>query len=466
MIFSSITFLYYFLPFALILYFAVPYKLKNTALLLLSLIFYAWGEPRYVLLMTLSIICGYVFGILIERFRDGKLSKLFATVSIAISLSFLLFFKYCDFFIDNFNMLTGSSLSFLRLALPIGISFYTFQIISYTADIYRKKTKAQKNIINLAVYISLFPQLIAGPIVRYTDIEVQLIKRTHTLQKISSGIRLFVIGLSKKILIANALGELCGVYHASQEKSLLFCWIYAIAYALQVYFDFSGYSDMAIGLGRIFGFNFCKNFNYPYISESISEFWRRWHISLGSWFKDYVYIPLGGNRVSNFKHIRNILIVWALTGFWHGASWNFIIWGLYFSIFLIAEKFLFKDFLKNHKIIGHVYVFIVVLISFVIFSFTNMKDAVACIYGMFLFVKEPIITSEHMYYIRSFIGVLFIAIAGAFPILPTIYEKLKQTNYGSKVLVIAEPVGLVFLILLCTSYLVDGSFNPFLYFRF
>lgn len=466
MIFSSITFLYYFLPCALAIYFAVPKKLKNTALLLSSLVFYTWGEPKYVLIMVLSIICGYIFGLLIERFQNKNLSKAFMIISIVISLSFLLFFKYCDFFIENFSAVIGISLPLLGITLPVGISFYTFQIISYTVDVYRKNAKAQRNIIDLAAYVSLFPQLIAGPIVRYTDIEKQLRDRTHTIGKISSGIRLFVIGLSKKILIANSLGELCGVYQTSQEKSVLFCWIYAIAYSLHVYFDFSGYSDMAIGLGRIFGFDFCANFHYPYISKSISEFWRRWHISLGSWFKDYVYIPLGGNRTSKIKQFRNILIVWILTGLWHGAAWNFIIWGLYFAVFLVIEKFFFAGFLKNHSVIGHLYVILTVLISFVIFSFTDIKDAGECIFGMIGFSGNPIITSEHSYYIRSFGFVLIIAVIGAIPILPNIYERLSQTNYGSKALVISEPIMLVFLTLLCTSYLVDGSFNPFLYFRF
>ncbi len=469
MIFSSITFLYYFLPCVIVLYFAVPKKLKNTALLISSLVFYAWGEPKYVMLMALSIICGYVLGLLIERFQGRKLSKAFMIMSVAISLSFLLFFKYCNFFIENFNAVMGISLPLLEITLPVGISFYTFQIISYTVDVYRKNAKAQRNIIDLAAYISLFPQLIAGPIVRYTDIEMQLRVRTHTIEKISSGIRLFVIGLSKKILLANSLGELCEYYQNSQEQSILFCWIYAIAYSLQVYFDFSGYSDMAIGLGRILGFDFCANFNYPFISKSISEFWRRWHISLGSWFRDYVYIPLGGNRTSKIKHLRNIFIVWLLTGLWHGAAWNFIIWGLYFAVFLVAEKFLFKNFLKNHEIISRVYVTLTVLISFVIFSFTNIKDAGECILGMFGFNGNPIITPEHNYYIRSFGFTLLIAVIGAIPILPNIYKALSKTKFGSKALAVFElfePIALAILLLLCTSYLVDGSFNPFLYFRF
>lgn len=462
MVFSSITFLYYFLPPVVLLYFLVPAKLKNIILLISSFIFYAWGEPRYVILMAIDIILSYISGLLIERFHGKPLSKIFLIISISICLSFLIFFKYSDFLLENLSKATGVKMPTLNVSLPIGISFYTFQIISYEIDVYRKSANAQRNIIDLAAYISLFPQLVAGPIVRYTDIENQLKKRCHTIENIALGIKLFIIGLSKKILIANTLGELFGAYSASYQHSIIFSWISAVSYALQIYFDFSGYSDMAIGIGKIFGFDFCKNFNYPYISKSITEFWRRWHISLGSWFRDYVYIPLGGNRTGKIKWLRNILIVWLLTGLWHGASWNFVIWGLYFAVFLIIEKLFLVRFLDKHKILSHIYVILTVLISFVIFSSEDIKNTVRQLIEMFGFNKVPIITAEHSYYIRSYFVVLVIAIIGATPFPKWILKKISIT----KAAVIIEPVILALLILLCTSYIVDGSFNPFLYFRF
>ena len=338
MLFSSIPFLYYFLPCVLLLYFLAPKRLKNAVLLLASLVFYAWGEPIYVLLMAGSIASGYVLGLLIEKFRAMPLGKLFLIVSVAISLGLLGYFKYVDFFISNFNAVFGLSVPLLRIALPIGISFYTFQLLSYTIDVYRGTVAAQRNFITLAAYIAMFPQLIAGPIVRYSDVAAQLKSRTHSFEKIALGIRRFILGLAKKILIANALGELCDIFRVSGDQSVLFYWLYAIAFTLHIYFDFSGYSDMAIGLGKVFGFDFPENFRFPYISASITEFWRRWHISLGSWFRDYVYIPLGGNRVGKAKWLRNILVVWLLTGFWHGAAWNFIVWGLLFAVLLVVEK--------------------------------------------------------------------------------------------------------------------------------
>jgi len=338
MLFSSIPFLYYFFPVVIILYLIAPgLQLKNTVLLITSLVFYAWGEPLYVFLMILSIVSGYVFGLLIEKYRGKGAAKLFLMLSLVVSLGSLGYFKYADFFIANFNAATGLSVPLLRIALPIGISFYTFQLLSYVIDVYRGNTRAQKNFISLATYISLFPQLIAGPIVRYTDIERQLGDRSISIDKAALGLRRFVIGLGKKILIANQMGELCSIFRESGDKSIAFYWLYAIAFTIQIYFDFSGYSDMAIGLGKILGFDFMENFNYPYISGSVTEFWRRWHISLGSWFRDYVYIPLGGNRRGAVRQIVNILVVWFLTGFWHGAAWNFIAWGLYFGILLLCE---------------------------------------------------------------------------------------------------------------------------------
>ena len=466
MLFSSIPFLYYFLPSVLILYFIVPKKLKNTVLMLSSLVFYGWGEPKYVVLMIASIVIGYFSGILIEAFSQKKLSKVFLGISVAVNLGFLAYFKYADFFIENFNAVTGLSIPLLRIALPIGISFYTFQILSYTIDVYRKDVPAQKNIINLAAYITMFPQLIAGPIVRYSDIAKQLKERTHSFENFSKGIRRFILGLGKKILIANSLGELCDVFKASDDKSVLFYWLYAVAFGLHVYFDFSGYSDMAIGLGRIFGFRFSENFNYPYISKSATEFWRRWHMSLGTWFRDYVYIPLGGNRVSKPKWFFNIFVVWFLTGFWHGAAWNFIIWGLFFAVLLIVEKVFLLKYLDKSKVISRVYTLVAVGISFVIFNATDMKEAFSYIGGMFGAGDLPLVSTEFFYYLKSFAVTLVIGIIGATPIVKKAVEKIFENSKISKFIWVLEPVGLVALLAVMTAYLVDGSFNPFLYFRF
>lgn len=466
MLFSSIPFLYYFLPCVLILYFVVPKCLKNTVLLLSSLVFYAWGEPKYVLLMAVSITLGYVFGLLIEIWRGTKLSKLFLILSIVTSLGLLGYFKYADFFIANFNAATGLSVPLLKIALPIGISFYTFQILSYTVDVYRGEVKAQRNYISLAVYVALFPQLIAGPIVRYSDIAAQLESRTHSFSNVALGTRRFILGLAKKVLIANALGELCDIFKESNDKSVLFFWLYAIAFTLHIYFDFSGYSEMAIGLGKIFGFDFLENFDYPYISGSITEFWRRWHMSLGSWFRDYVYIPLGGNRVSKARWFLNIFIVWMLTGFWHGAAWNFIVWGLFFAILLIIEKLWLLKPLKKSKVLSHIYVMFFVIISFVIFNAADMKEAFSYIGGMFGAGGIPFISEEWLYYLRSYGVVLIVAIIGATPLVKKLVLSVKKKSTGEKIMNIAEPIMLVALLLVITAYLVDGSFNPFLYFRF
>ncbi len=466
MLFSSIPFLYYFLPSVLILYFIVPKKLKNMVLMLSSLVFYGWGEPKYVILMIASIVIGYFSGILIEAFSQKKLSKVFLGISVAVNLGFLAYFKYADFFIENFNAVTGLSVSLLRIALPIGISFYTFQILSYTIDVYRKDAQAQKNIINLACYITMFPQLIAGPIVRYSDIAKQLDERTHSFENFSKGMRRFVLGLGKKILIANTLGELCDIFKASDDKSILFYWLYAVAFGLHVYFDFSGYSDMAIGLGKLFGFNFIENFNYPYISKSATEFWRRWHMSLGTWFRDYVYIPLGGNRVSKPRCFFNIFVVWGLTGFWHGAAWNFIIWGLFFAVLLIFEKVFLLKYLNKSKVISRIYTLVAVGISFVIFNATDMKEAFSYIGGMFGAGGTPLVSTEFFYYLKNFAVALIIGIIGATPIVKRSVEKLFENNKISKFIWVLEPVGLVVLLAVMTAYLVDGSFNPFLYFRF
>lgn len=466
MLFSSIPFLYYFLPVVLILYFIAPKKLKNSVLLLTSLVFYGWGEPKYVVLMIASILIGYVSGLLIEAFSQKKLSKLFLWLSVGINIGFLAYFKYADFFIENFNAATGLSIPLLRIALPIGISFYTFQILSYTVDVYRKDVPAQKNLINLAAYVTMFPQLIAGPIVRYSHIAKELENRNINVENFAKGMRRFILGLGKKILIANTLGELCDIFKQSDDKSVLFYWLYAVAFMLHVYFDFSGYSDMAIGLGKIFGFNFWENFNYPFISKSATEFWRRWHMSLGTWFRDYVYIPMGGNRVSKPKWFFNIFVVWFLTGFWHGAAWTFIVWGLYFAIFLISEKLLYLKYLEKSKVLSRVYLLVVVGISFVIFNATDMKEAVSYIGGMFGVGGVPLVSTEFFYYLKSFGVTLCIGLIGCTPIVKKAVEKIKEKSIGGKIIAVIEPIFLIALLIVMTAYLVDGSFNPFLYFRF
>ena len=466
MLFSSIPFLYYFLPAVFLLYFIAPKKLKNTVILISSLFFYAWGEPKYVILMVVSITVGYILGLLIEKFRGSALSKLFLAISVIFSIGALGYFKYADFFISNFNAVTGLSVPLLRIALPIGISFYTFQLLSYTIDVYRGDTPAQKNPVTLAAYISLFPQLIAGPIVRYSDVAAQLESREHTFAKTASGIKRFIVGLSKKILIANALGELCDTFRSSGDKSTLFFWVYAIAFTLHIYFDFSGYSDMAIGLGRIMGFDFMENFNYPYISKSVTEFWRRWHMSLGSWFRDYVYIPLGGNRVSKGRQFLNILAVWLLTGFWHGAEWNFPVWGLYFAILLLIEKTFLLEKLKKSRVISHIYVMFLVVISFVIFNADGMGGALGDLSAMFGISVLPFSSEETLYYLTSYLPVIIMAIIGATPAPKKLYEAICKNGKAGRIISIIEPVACVLLMTMITAYLVDGSFNPFLYFRF
>lgn len=466
MLFSSIPFLYYFLPCVILVYFAVPKRLKNSVLLLSSLFFYGWGEPRYLIFMLGSITQGYVFGVLVERYRNRKWSRVFLTASVLFSLLLLGYCKYADFFISNFNAVTGLSLPLLKIALPIGISFYTFQILSYVVDVYRKEVPAQKNFIHLAAYIAMFPQLIAGPIVRYADIAEQLESRTHSVADAAYGIRRFLLGLSKKILLANTLGELVSIFKASQEPSVLFAWMYAIAYVLQVYFDFSGYSDMAIGLGRIFGFHFMENFNYPYISASITEFWRRWHISLGTWFRDYLYIPLGGSRVSRPRWLLNLLIVWMATGLWHGAAWNFVLWGLLFAVLLMIEKLWLLPGLQKVKGLGHLYVLFFVVVSFVIFDGPGLGEAGNHLAAMFGGLKLPVATTETLYYLRSYAVIFLLAVVGATPLPTRLFRMAEKKKGGSVLLNVAEPLGLLALLILCTAFLIDGSFNPFLYFRF
>lgn len=463
MLFTSISFLYYFLPTIIVLYFITPKKYRNYILLIFSIIFYMYGEPKYVILMLVEILVAYFGALLIDKYK----SKEIFLITIIIHIGLLCVFKYTDLFIGTINSIFKTNISFLNIALPIGISFYTFQILSYVIDVYRGKVKVQKNILKLATYVSLFPQLIAGPIVRYETICDELDNRDETIEKFSLGIRRFIIGLAKKVLIANMLGELCTKFSLVDERSVLFYWIFAISYMLQVYFDFSAYSDMAIGLGKMFGFTFLENFNYPFISKSITEFWRRWHISLSSWFKDYVYIPLGGSRKGTLKLVRNILIVWFLTGIWHGAAYNFIIWGLFIGVFLVIEKlWLSKYISKLPKFLRNIYVLFIIMISFILFNAGSINEAFFNIKGLFGLNKEVFINNYTIYYLKSYLIVLIIAIFGATPLFKNIIEKLKKSKCLNKIINILEPIFLVILLLLVTAYLIDSSYNPFLYFRF
>ena len=460
MLFSSIPFLYYFLAAVLIAYFLVPKCLKNAVLLISSLFFYGWGEPKYVILMVTAILAFYGCGLAIGCAKTEKAKKLWMVVSVIIGVVLLTVFKYADFFIGSFAAVMGLSLPLLKLALPIGISFYTFQCMSYAVDVYRGDVEAQKNPISFGAYVALFPQLIAGPIVRYADIARELDNRTTTWEDASDGIRRFLVGLGKKILLANQLGQLTEIFRSSGEKSVLFYWMYGVAFMLHIYFDFSGYSDMAIGLGRIFGFHFIENFNYPYLSKSVTEFWRRWHMSLGSWFRDYVYIPLGGNRVSKSRWVFNILVVWMLTGLWHGASWNFVLWGLMFAVLLLIEKWV-PALQKLPTLVRRVYVLLAVLVSFVLFNAADLHQAAGDIAGLFGFGGVPFVTEETLYYLRSYAVAFILGFVGSTPVVKTLAEKLP-----SRAAVVLEPLAMAALLLVCTAYLVDGSFNPFLYFRF
>ena len=460
MLFSSIPFLYYFLPAVLAAYFLVPRQAKNAVLLLASLFFYGWGEPKYVLLMVFTIGVFYGCGLAVGWAKKGAARRFWLILAVVTGVALLGVFKYADFFIANIAAVTGLSLPLLHLALPIGISFYTFQCISYVVDVYRGNAAPQRNPINFGAYVALFPQLIAGPIVRYADIARELDSRATTWEDASCGVRRFLVGLGKKILLANQLGQLTAVFRASGEKSVLFCWMYAIAFTLQIYFDFSGYSDMAIGLGRIFGFHFIENFNYPYLSKSVTEFWRRWHMSLGSWFRDYVYIPLGGNRVSKPRWIFNILVVWMLTGLWHGASWNFVIWGLLFAALLLVEKSI-PAIQKCPVWLRRCYVLLAVTVSFVIFNAEGLAQAGSDLAGMFGLAGLPLLTRETLYDLRSYAVVFLLGILGATPLVKTLAQRLPQRAAAA-----LQPLVMIGLLLVCTAYLVDGSFNPFLYFRF
>ncbi len=462
MLFSSITFIYFFIPLLLLVYFLTPTKYRNIPLLIFSLLFYFLGEPKYIIVLILSCIINYYLSKLMAHKKTKKHKKLFLIIALIYDIGQLLYFKYTDFFISNINNIFNLKISLLHIVMPIGISFFTFQIIAYIIDVYNNKHKPSSKLTDFMMYVSLFPQLIAGPIVRYADVEKEITKREITFNKFSQGIKRFVIGLSKKVLLANVLGEFA---KALVEETILSSWLKPILFTLQIYFDFSGYSDMAIGLGLMLGFHFLENFNYPLIAKSITDFWRRWHMSLSTWFRDYVYIPLGGNRVSKIKWIRNIFIVWFLTGFWHGASWNFIIWGLYFGILLVVEKLFLGKYLEKTKLIKYIYTSIIVIISFLIFSVDSVPDILNNLKNMFFLSNIPFTSLETTYYLKSNLILLIISILGATPLLKNIIIKLKETKL--KVLIdFLEPIYIIVLLILCTSFLIDASFNPFLYFRF
>ena len=459
MVFSSISFLYYFLPAVLAVYFLVPWKWKNGVLLIASLFFYGWGEPKLLALMVFTIVLFFICGLAIARSEKKK--KLWLSISVVISVLLLGLFKYADFFIFSVNAATGLSLPLLKLALPVGISFYTFQCLSYTIDVYRGNVPPQKNPISFGAYVALFPQLIAGPIVRYVDVARELDSRKSTWQDISLGLRRFLVGLGKKVILADNFALLMKLFRESGQPSVLFYWMYAIAFTLNIYFDFSGYSDMAIGLGRILGFHFIENFDYPYLSKSISEFWRRWHMSLGSWFRDYVYIPLGGNRVSRGRWVFNILVVWMLTGLWHGAAWNFVLWGLLFAVLLLAEKWI-PGLKKLPDALRHGYVLLAVVLSFVLFNAESLSQAGADFAGLFGFANLSLVTEETLYYLRSFALLFVLGIVGVTPVVKQAGNRIAQ----SKAATVLEWAWMTGLLLVSTAYLVDGSFSPFLYFRF
>ncbi len=474
MVFSSVVFLYYFLPLTVLLYFAVPNKAKNTVLLLASLLFYAWGEPVYIALMLFSMTMDYTFGrVIAGQMQVGKsrLAKRTLVLAAVLNIGLLVFFKYADFVINNINTLLGLEVEPLNLPLPIGISFYTFHAMSYVIDIYRQKIKVQKNIVSFGMYIALFPALVAGPIIRYTTIQDEVDNRKHSLSLIADGIGRFSVGLAKKVLIANPLGQMADNIFVQQigDISPVTAWIGIIAYTLQIYFDFSGYSDMAIGLAKVFGFKLDENFNYPYISKSVTEFWRRWHISLSSWFRDYVYISMGGNRVAPWKVTRNILVVWMLTGLWHGAAWNFVFWGLYYGVIIIAEKHLRGKFPKVPTIVARAYTIFAFMIGWVFFRATDLTHALAYIQKMFSFASGNLMDAKSWLYLHDHWQVMLVAIIGSTPLLKNLYCKIK----GDKPIedkpmgfALAMSFGICAVLFVCTICLTNSTYNPFIYFRF
>ncbi|MGF1436184.1 MBOAT family O-acyltransferase [Bacillus thuringiensis] len=464
MVFSNLVFLCLFLPAVLLIYYAVRKELQNIVLLFFSLVFYAWGEPIYVFLMLFSILVNYWFGVLLgnSRFTNGQ-RKLLLTFAIVMNTAILGYFKYANFLVDNINSILHTNIVLEKIPLPIGISFFTFHAMSYIIDIYKKKVDAQRNIFDLALYFTVFPQLVAGPIVRYNTISHQLHERTVDADKFSEGVRRFIIGLGKKVLIANQLGVIADEIFAMNpsDMSVSLAWMGAIAYTLQIYFDFSGYSDMAIGLGKMFGFDFLENFNYPYISKSISEFWRRWHISLGSWFRDYVYIPLGGNRVTTWKVYRNLFIVWGLTGFWHGASWTFMIWGIYYGVLIALEKAGLENLLqKLWSPLQHIYVMFLVIIGWVFFRADNFSYCFEFLKSMFGF-NGPLTDINSYFYIMNYWGIFLLAIITAAPVFPWLQKMLSTKRFA-----VLSPVYYLSILVIVLVFLTNATYNPFIYFRF
>lgn len=463
MVFSSITFLYFFLPAVLLIYYLSPKKIKNIVLLLSGLFFYAWGEPVYVVIMIFSSFIDYAAGLIIDKYDDNQKKRTAALlVSLIINLGLLGVFKYSGFFAGIFGI------EIKQLPLPIGISFYTFQSMSYTIDMYMRKIKVQRSFLNFATYVSLFPQIVAGPIVRYEDVQNEIDSRKTNIFLLGEGAGIFVRGLSKKVLLANNIGllwtEIKGMEYS--ELSAATAWIGILAFTFQIYYDFSGYSDMAVGLGKMLGFNFPENFDHPYISRSVSEFWRRWHITLGSWFKSYVYIPLGGNRCGKLKTLRNTLIVWGLTGFWHGASWNFIIWGLYFGGFIILEKiWLGKKLERLPSLLSIFYTFFIVVIGWVLFDTANLSSAGEFYKAMFG-GNGKLFDSIAFYELKNYALIFLLCIIGSGNFMKNLYDKLKRSFSMSKVLSNVMPLVQTAMMLICTAFLVDASYNPFLYFRF
>lgn len=466
MVFSSLIFMFAFLPAVLLIYYILPKKFRNIFLLIADLFFYGWGEPILVLLMIFSIVINYAAGLLIGKTDDKKRKKAILIISVIIDLGMLAFFKYTGFITENLKIiLPFLNIKVLEIPLPIGISFYTFQIMSYTIDVYRGDTEVQNNLISFGTYVSLFPQLIAGPIVRYRDVDTQLSERHENLDQFARGVRLFMLGLAKKVLFANPMGLLWDTMRETQGRGAIASWIGIIAYSLQIYYDFSGYSDMARGLGNMFGFEFLKNFDYPYISKNITEFWRRWHISLGTWFREYVYIPLGGNRKGKTRQIINLLIVWMLTGFWHGASWNFLLWGLYFGIILILEKlFLLKILDKLPKFISHIYALVLIIFGWALFYYSDdvggFKALAEFIPSLF---TGGFISDDALHISVSYLPMLAAGLIASTPVIRKIYDKLKcKINHFE----ILEAAAIIILLIICTASLVNNAYNPFIYFKF
>ncbi len=465
MVFSSILFMFIYLPVVLAVYYIVPTRWRNLWLFAVNLVFYGWGEPVYILLMVFSICLNYVSGLLIGKYLPDRRprAKLVLIVNTVLNLGMLFFFKYFDLMAETLSAIPGVDIPTLGLTLPIGISFYTFQTMSYPIDVYRGDGHVQKNFIKFGTFVALFPQLIAGPIVRYKDIAEQLDERHESVDKFAQGVQRFIVGLGKKVLIANNVGMLWDVYANAAPGELTFVgsWLAAIAFSLQIYFDFSGYSDMAIGLGKMLGFEFLENFNYPYISRTVTEFWRRWHISLGTWFRDYVYIPLGGNRKGLSRQLVNILIVWALTGLWHGASWTFLFWGLYYAFFLILEKLFLLKWLDRHHAVGHVYTLLVAISGWVIFQQTSVDQTLVFFKAMYGFGAAGFCTDKDLYYLAGFGAMLLAACFASLPVGRSLFARLPE-----KCRAVAVPVLVALVLTVATAYMVDSTYNPFLYFRF